>query len=63
MDEITKKSVFLKSDINNNKKPPAGMLVTESPDWDAPKPQFPIQTNTQSWKKTGNQGQINHHHF
>ena len=38
---------FCQSDITKTKKSKqtAGMLVTESPDWDAPKRQFSIQTN------------------
>ena len=31
-------------------KNPAGMLVTESPDWDAPKPQFSMKTNKKNKK-------------
>ena len=45
-----------------NKEHQAGMLVTESPDWDAPKPSFSIKTNKQL-EKSGNQGQINHRNW
>ena len=44
------------------KKSPARMLATESPDWDAPKPQFSIKTNNKS-EKSGNQSQINHENW
>ena len=42
--------------------PPAGMLVTEPQSGDAPKPSFPMETNTK-YKKIGNQPQINHRNF
>ena len=53
------KNKYSPQEIHNNKQKTAGMLVTESPDWDAPKPLFSIKTNKQS-EKSGNQGQINH---
>ena len=37
--------VFLKSDIEKNKKPPAGMLATEVRIGDAPTPPFPMETH------------------
>ncbi len=41
---------FLKNDINNKKKPPAGMLATEVRSGDAPKPQFSTKTYEKSKK-------------
>ena len=38
------------------------MLVTESPDWDAPKPPVSMTTNNKL-EKSGNQGHINHRNW
>ena len=38
------------------------MLVTESPDWDAPKPTFSMKANNKL-ENSGNQGQINHRNW
>ena len=53
---------FLKSDIKQKKKPPAGKLATEVRMWDAPKPSFSTKTYEKS-KKSGNQPPVNHRNF